>query len=83
MDLAKLTFMVVSVVGVIQFIKGIVKAAPTWQWAVIQVVLCFLFAAIWELMPQWVSEGIVCLALSQVGYEAILQNIKVRIDKCV
>lgn len=82
MNLEQVVFIVFSVVGVIQFAKGFISIKKTWVWAVLQVVFCFLFAAVWALLPTWVSTGIVCLSMSQIGYETIIQNVKKRLDQC-
>lgn len=83
MNLEQVVFIVFSVVGVIQFVKGFVTIKQTKVWALLQAVLCFAFAAVWQLLPSWVSMGIVCLSMSQIGYETIIQNVKKRLDNCV
>jgi len=69
-----------SAIGIIQYIKGVWKA-PTWVWALLQPILCIGFAGVWAELPSWVSTGILALALSQIGYETIIQQVKSRIEK--
>jgi len=83
MNLENVIFIVFSVVGIIQFLKGFIIIKQTWVWALIQIILCFVFAAVWQLLPSWIATAIVSLSMSQIGYETIIQNIKKRFDKCV
>jgi len=83
MNLENIIFIVFSVVGIIQFLKGFLTVKQTWVWALVQIVLCFAFAAVWQMLPSWVSTAIVSLSMSQIGYETIIQNIKKRFDKCI
>ncbi len=70
-----------STIGIIQYLKGIFKDAKTPVWVILQPVLCIILAFIWIKMPSWVFLGILGFALSQLGYETIVQAIKRRIDK--
>ena len=83
MNLENVIFIVFSVVGIIQFLKGFIIIKQTLVWALIQIILCFVFAAVWQLLPSWIATAIVSLSMSQIGYETIIQNIKKRFDKCV
>lgn len=69
-------FVSFSAIGVIQYLKGFLTKAPTIVWALASPVLCIAFSAAWAIMPSWVSQGILALALSQLGYETIIQTIK-------
>ena len=83
MNLENIIFIVFSVVGIIQFLKGFLTVKQTWVWALVQIVLCFAFAAVWQMLPSWIATAIVSLSMSQIGYETIIQNIKKRFDKCI
>jgi hypothetical protein len=50
-------------------------------WAVLQPILCVLLAFVWVILPNWVSTGILAFALSQIGYETIIQTIKKKIGE--
>lgn len=76
MDWEVVVYVAFSAIGILQYLKGIWKQGPTWAWAVIQPVLCIGFAAAWEGLPSWISTGILALALSQIGYETIIQVIR-------
>ena len=73
----------IGVVGLIQLIKGIVKAkVPTWFWSVVSVASCVVFAFLiggTEAPPISIGEMIVlallAIAISQLGYEVIVQGI--------
>ena len=82
MNLENIIFIVFSVVGIIQFLKGFLTVKQTWVWALVQIVLCFAFAAVWQMLPSWVSTAIVSLSVSQIGYETVVQSIKKRLDQC-
>ena len=65
--------------GGMQWIKGIVPKSipiPTWVWGFLLPVLCVLWAA----SPLWLQGAWMVLALSQLGYENIVQLIKKKLD---
>jgi hypothetical protein len=63
----------VTVIGLIQWIKGFVPATvPTWIWAAAAPALAIGYA----LAPDFVRTGAGILAVSQIGYETIIQAIK-------
>jgi hypothetical protein len=66
----------VAVVGLIQWIKGLVpKTTPTWVYAVLAPVL----ALGWALAPEPVQQASGVLGVSQIGYETIIQTVKKRL----
>jgi hypothetical protein len=69
-----------STVGIIQYLKGIAKAEKTIIWATMQPILCILLAFLYLKCPEWVSIGVLAFALSQLGYETIVQAIKKKLE---
>mgnify|MGYP003610473210 FL=1 len=69
------------VIGIIQYLKGVLCNIPTKVWAILQPLLCVLLAFVWVILPNWVSTGILAFALSQIGYETIIQTIKKKIGE--
>jgi hypothetical protein len=68
-----------AAIGVLEYIKGFFKNAPSFVWRITQPVLCVLFAGISALLPAWVMVGILALAMSQVGYQVIIDTVKNKI----
>lgn len=68
--------------GIIQYLKAFIKTGTS-TWVILQPILCLLLSMVWSLLPVWVSTGIFAFAISQLGYETIIQNIKKRLDNCV
>lgn len=68
-------------IGFIQYVKGLVPSAPTWVWAALQPFLCIVLGVAFNCLPLWFQQGVVGFALSQIGYETIIQQIKSRISK--
>jgi len=79
MNWETIAFVAFSAIGVIQYVKGLVKEVPGWVWALVQPALCLILAAAWTYMPAWVAQGILALAISQIGYETIIQTVKKRL----
>lgn len=79
MDWGKILEISVAIVGILQWLKGLLPKAPTWVWALASAVGCLGLAAAVIYLPPWVLLGVVALAVSQLGYEAILQFIKSKI----
>ena len=69
------------VIGIIQYLKGVLCNIPTKVWAILQPLLCVLLAFVWVILPNWIFTGILAFALSQIGYETIIQTIKKKISK--
>jgi DMSO reductase anchor subunit len=65
-----------AAVGILEYLKGFFKSAPGAAWRIVQPVLCLAFAAVAALLPSWVMVGILALALSQIGYDTIIQVVK-------
>ncbi len=83
MDWAKIIPIAVAVVGLLQWLKGLLPKAPTWVWAAASAVGCLGIAAAVVYLPSWVLLGLVALAVSQLGYEIIVQFIQKKIDAIV
>ena len=79
MDWTKILEIAVAVVGLIQWFKGLFSKLPTWVWAVASAVGCMGVSAVVIYLPPWVLMGLVALAVSQLGYETIVQFIKSKI----
>lgn len=67
------------VVGIIQYLKGICKELSTKTWAILQPAIALVLALSWAELPYWVSVGVLAFAMSQIGYETIIQTIKKKI----
>jgi len=80
LDWQQIALVAFGVIGVIQYLKGYLPKAPSIVWALIQPVLCLGFGAAYSLLPSWVTYGVTALALSQIGYETIVQAIKKKIE---
>jgi len=68
-----------AAIGVIEYIKGFFKSAPSNAWRLLMPVLCILFSAIGAILPPWIMGGILALALSQVGYDVIISAVKAKL----
>lgn len=65
----------VTIVGLLQWIKGMVPEGikvPSWVWGLAAAVL----ASGWAVAPLWARAAAGVLAISQIGYETIIQTIK-------
>ncbi len=62
----------IVVIGLIQWIKGIASGAPTWVWAAIAPII----AIVYSYSPPAIRDAAGFLAVSQLGYETIIQMIK-------
>ena len=69
------------VIGIIQYLKGVLCNIPAKVWAMLQPLLCVLLAFVWIILPNWIFTGILAFALSQIGYETIIQTIKKKISE--
>lgn len=69
-------FVAFSAIGVLQYLKGLFAKAPSWIWAITLPVACIGLSCAWAVLPLWVAQGILALALSQLGYETIIQTVK-------
>jgi hypothetical protein len=66
-------------IGVIEYLKGFFKTAGSQVWRILQPVMCLLIAGVAAYLPSWVMTGLLALALSQIGYEAIIETVKKKI----
>ena len=80
MDWGKVLIVAVAVVGLLQWLKGLLPGAPAWAWAAASAARCVAIAAATAYLPDWMLLGLVALAASQIGYEVIVQYIKRKID---
>lgn len=68
-----------AAIGLLEYVKGFFPSATPLVWRALMPVVCLTLAGFMALLPQWVTTGILALALSQVGYELIIQSVKSRI----
>jgi hypothetical protein len=68
-----------AAVGVLEYVKGFFGEVKPKAWRLLQPVLCILFAATAALLPSWVMAGVLSLALSQIGYELIIETVRKKI----
>lgn len=80
MDFAALQLWIgggVVVVGMIQFVKGLFPKTlqdqiPSWAWALVAACSAIAYAYV----PDGIRNALGVLAVSQIGYETILQTVK-------
>jgi hypothetical protein len=65
-----------NAVGVLEYVKGIFKTAPSGVWRILQPALCLAFSALAMVAPAWIIHGITALSVSQIGYDVIIQTVK-------
>ena len=68
-----------ATIGSIEYVKGFTKNTPGWAWRIVQPVFCLVYAAVFQYLPEWIRVGILALALSQIGYDAVISAVKKRI----
>lgn|GEM_PF-4290273 len=61
-----------TVVGCLEWFKGFAKAAPTWIWGVVAMVLSIG----WAIAPDWLRLAAGVLSISQIGYATIIQAVQ-------
>jgi DMSO reductase anchor subunit len=66
-------------VGIIEWLKGFAKDGKPGLWRWLLPVICLVIGAVALMLPAWVLVGILALALSQIGYEVIIEAVKKRI----
>jgi hypothetical protein len=81
MDWKIIVSVAVAVVGLLQWIKGLLPKAPTWVWAVASAIGCIGAAAATFYLPGWVLLGMVALAVTQLGYETIVKLLLAKVDE--
>ena len=74
-------YVAVCVLGTVQYLKGAIKNAPSWVWTIVMPLLCFAFAAAWQLLPPFVSIGLMAFAATQLGYDTIIKRFTKKIEK--
>lgn len=80
-DWEVVVYVAVCVSGTVQYLKGAIKKAPTWVWTVVMPILCFVYAAAWQLLPPFVSVGLMAFAATQLGYDTIIKRFTKKLDK--
>ena len=60
-------------VGVIQYLKGVWKTAPTWVWMIALPVLVVVLVLILSVIPVWLVVMLLALAIAQLGYDTIVK----------
>lgn len=65
----------ITVVGLLQWFKGLAPGAPSWIWGIAAAALALGYAA----APPWAQTGAGILAVSQIGYEQIVQRLKAKL----
>lgn len=79
MDWTKILEIAVAVVGILEWVKGLLPKAPTWIWAAASAVGCVGVAAASFYLPPWFMLGLMALAVAQLSYQSIVQFIKSKI----
>lgn len=78
----------VIALGLVQFVKEGILATikdkvPVWVWAAGAAVLCMVTAAMAQYLPPWVINGLLGVALMQVGYETLFKMLKAIVERVV
>lgn len=69
----------VVVVGLVQWIKGLVRDAPSWVWAI---VMAGVSIGVGYAMPSGgIYAGLGTWAIAQLGYDAILKGVIAAIER--
>ena len=68
-----------AAIGVLEFIKGFFPRATGKAWRILQPVFCLGFSGLALIAPPWIMTGILALALSQIGYETIIETVKKKV----
>jgi hypothetical protein len=61
--------------GLIQWLKGFLKRAPTWAWALLLPVLCLAIAVAVQPWPWLLLLALLGLVLAQIGYDTLLRGL--------
>ena len=73
----------IAIVGIVQWLKGAVKKAPSWIWAAASVLLCGGLSAAAAFVGPWVLYAAVALSFAQLCYEIIVQGIPAIVKKLI
>jgi hypothetical protein len=65
----------IAAVGLVQWLKGAFKKAPSWIWAIASAILCIGLAAGTFYVSAWILYAAVALSFAQLCYEIIVQGI--------
>lgn len=77
-------------IGFLQWLKALVKAlppkpgettVPSLVWAIVMPILSALFAYLFTVFDPWVAYAATGFAVSQLGYDNIIQLVKKKIDQ--
>ncbi len=61
--------------GLIQWLKGFFKRAPTWAWGLMLPVLCLAIAAVVQPWPWLLLAGLLGMVLAQLGWDTLLRGL--------
>jgi hypothetical protein len=64
-----------SASGLIQWLKGFLKRAPSWAWGLLLPVLCLALAVAWQPWPWLLAAALLGLVLAQIGYDTLLRGL--------
>jgi hypothetical protein len=65
-----------ATIGILEYAKGFFPDVPGNTWRIIQLVACLALAAVFALLPPFIGTGLLALALSQIGYQAVIEAVK-------
>jgi hypothetical protein len=71
-----ISIVAMQTVGVIEALKNLVTLKNKKLWVLVMMPLSLLFCAVYTYLPNWVSIGILVIAVCQMCWDCILQNIK-------
>lgn len=81
MDFALIVVAAIGVVGIIEYVKGVWKKAPSWVWQIVSPLACAVVAFVqgggWQ---KEVLTGLVLLALCELAYQKIVAAIGAIVD---
>lgn len=61
--------------GLIQWLKGFAKKAPTWVWGLLLPLLCLAIAVAVQPWPFLLLLALLGLVLAQIGYDTLLRGL--------
>lgn len=61
--------------GLIQWLKGFLKRAPTWTWGLLLPVLCLAIATAMQPWPWLLLLGLLGMVLAQLGWDTLLRGL--------
>ena len=81
LDFVLVFAVVFTTMGFIQYAKGFLKDLPSWFWGLMLPAGCIVISAAFLFLPTFVVVALLAMALSQLGYENIIQVVKRWIQK--